>query len=290
MALNRGASSRNNRWPAPGKGSKRAPGIRRASSTPFAYGTTRSTLPCATRVGAVISSTAVTAATKRVQASYCARQQSGGVGCSSRSASSCSNSSGCSSVQPGTEGERHRRARELRRRAGRAFASQAAAGLGGKRHVLGPARAGADEDEPLDELRMAQRERLCDVAAHREAGDVRAAALERFGRVVRQLLDRVGPGWLRRAARAPVLDRDTSEPLRPVRDLTLPRPDCVAEPRQQQQWRAVAVFLGVELHVTADRSSSRTERRPASASVRSSSAASCRTTASTPAAPPTASP
>ncbi len=67
MAVNRGASSRNDRWPAPGKGSKRAPGIRRASSTPFAYGTTRSASPCATSVGAAISSTGA-AATDRDRA------------------------------------------------------------------------------------------------------------------------------------------------------------------------------------------------------------------------------
>ena len=237
----------------------------------------------------MISSTGRCSARKRVQASYCARQQSGGVGCSSRSREQLLELLRVIVRPAGAEGERHRRARVLRRRFAR-IGEPRGVRLRRDRVIVGAARAGADEDELLDEVRMAERNGLGEVAAHREARDVRPAALERLGGVVGHLLDRVRPGWLGRAARAAVLDCDAAEALRPGRELALPRPDRVAEAGEQQQRLPVAVLLPVEPHATALRSRSRAARPPMRASVTSRSAASSRMTASTPAWPPTARP
>jgi hypothetical protein len=103
----------------------------------------------------------------------------------------------------------------------------------------------ADEHEPADELRMAQRERLREVAAHRVPGDVRASPAELLGRVVGHLLDRVRPGRPRRAAGAAVLDGDAMEARRELGELALPRPVRVAEPVEKQQRRAVAELVDV---------------------------------------------
>jgi len=88
---------------AVGEADEAAPGTLRASSAPLAGSTTRSRSPWTTRVGAAISSTGRLRARKSSHAAYCAAQHSGGVGNSSREASSDSYSPGCRSVQPGAK-------------------------------------------------------------------------------------------------------------------------------------------------------------------------------------------
>ena len=151
VRLNLSGDSRKRRWPPPANRSKRAPGIRRASSTPFSYGTIRSASPWTTSVGASICSTGETCSTKRQQASYWARQHSGGVGYSSRSARSCSNSSGML-VRPARARRRAASRRARTRAAGgrrsppRSRSSRPGCGSGSGR------RCRADEHKPFDEL------------------------------------------------------------------------------------------------------------------------------------------
>ena len=155
MGLNVSGDSRKSRWPPPANRSKREPGIRRASSTPFSYGTTRSASPCTTSVGASICSTGETARRTVRQASYWARQHSGRGRVLEPVGEELLELVRVLVRPAGREGERHRGARELGRR------SVGVRLPGGDRlrrvwaRWLGPPVAGADEHEPLDELRDA---------------------------------------------------------------------------------------------------------------------------------------
>ncbi len=150
--LKRSGSSRKSRCPAPTKRSRRAPGMRRASSTPFSYGHDAVLVPVhdergrgdlldgpvlgeEARAGVVLRAPAVR--WRRVLEPV-AQQLLELLRVLVRPA--------------GAEGERHRRARVLRRRLAR-IGEPRGVRLRRDRVVVGAARAGADEDEPLDEVR-----------------------------------------------------------------------------------------------------------------------------------------
>ena len=194
--------------PRRGSASKREPGIRRASSTPFSYGTTRSASPWTTSVGAAISSTG-----RHARGPVEAGVVLGAPALGRRRVLEPVGEQRLELVRvlvgpAGAEGQRHRRARELRRRAAGVRLPRPRSSRPGIGRKSGPPVPVQISTSLLDELGMPERQRLRDVAAHREAGDVRAPARERLGRVVGHLLDRVRPGRLRRAAGAAVLDRD----------------------------------------------------------------------------------
>src|SRR5205823_5269232 len=105
----------------------------------------------------------------------------------------------------------------------------------------------AREDERADELWVRERERQRDVAAHREAGDVRSAAVEDRRCVLGKLLDPVGRVGHGRASRSARVERDRVEALGEDGRLVTPGPRALPEPLVEQERLAGAVLLDVQV-------------------------------------------
>ena len=141
-------------------------------------------------------------------------------------------------------------------------------GLLGHREGLGAAGRGAREHEPVDALRLSERELLRDHAAKARPEHVRpldAGLVEHLRRVGGQLGSRIRPGWSIALADAAVVEQDHVEGSRQRLDDRLPAPAGIAEPVDQEQRRAAAMTLPGELHCIPSSGSIRRRRRTRSA-------------------------
>ena len=109
---------------------------------------------------------------------------------------------------------------------------------------------GAREDQAPYALGVPERQLLRDHAAHRDAEDVRsrdAERVEQAGRVVRHLVDGVGPGGLRAPPDAAVVEGDRPVARGEVGDLEHPRRRVGGEAHDEEERIAAPVLLVVQL-------------------------------------------
>src|SRR5207253_1828886 len=111
-----------------------------------------------------------------------------------------------------------------------------------KRVALCP---GGDEDEAFDELRMTQRELLCDRAAHGDPDNAYGSEIERLeqaGVVIGHLAGGVGAGRRARSPDTPVVDGNAAIALLVRGDMRLPGRAVGTKAHEQKQRLAVAMF------------------------------------------------